>query len=275
VCSFCYHKMPLDEYIRQRGGARVISRILVANNGLAAVKGIRSLRRWCADTFNDSNVLTFVAMVTPEDINSNAEYISLANEVVEVGGEANYNNYANVDVIIECAKRARVHAVWAGWGHASENPELPRKLSQLMPAIQFIGPGSKAMRDLGDKIGSTVLAQSVGVPCVPWSGSGVTCDYSKEGITQEMCDRCCITNMEDARAAARKIGFPLMVKASEGGGGKGIRKVMCEEELEAGFRQVTSEVSGCHVFLMKMACGMRHLEMQVLSVPNFTTACLL
>ena len=267
--------MPLDEYIRQRGGARVISRILVANNGLAAVKGIRSLRRWCADTFNDSNVLTFVAMVTPEDINSNAEYISLANEVVEVGGEANYNNYANVDVIIECAKRARVHAVWAGWGHASENPELPRKLSQLMPAIQFIGPGSKAMRDLGDKIGSTVLAQSVGVPCVPWSGSGVTCDYSKEGITQEMCDRCCITNMEDARAAARKIGFPLMVKASEGGGGKGIRKVMCEEELEAGFRQVTSEVSGCHVFLMKMACGMRNLEMQVLSVPNFTTACLL
>lgn len=242
-----------------------MSRILLANNGLAAVKGIRSLRRWCADTFNDSNAITFVAMVTPEDISSNAEYISLANEVVEVEGEANYNNYANVDVIIECAKRARVHAVWAGWGHASENPELPRKLSQLMPPIQFIGPGSKAMRDLGDKIGSTVLAQSVGVPCVPWSGTGVTCDYEKDGITQEMCDRCCVTSVEQARAAARTIGYPLMVKASEGGGGKGIRKVMREEDLELGFRQVTSEVSGCHVFLMKMAEGMRHLEMQVLA----------
>jgi acetyl-CoA carboxylase / biotin carboxylase 1 len=262
---FFFFMSQLADYVHQRGGARVISRILLANNGLAAVKGIRSLRRWCADTFNDSSALTFVAMVTPEDINSNAEYISLANEVVEVAGEANYNNYANVDVIIECAKRARVHAVWAGWGHASENPELPRKLSQLTPPIQFIGPGCKAMRDLGDKIGSTVLAQSVGVPCVPWSGSGVTCDYSKEGITQEMCDRCCITSLEQARVSAREIGFPLMVKASEGGGGKGIRKVMCEEELEAGFRQVTSEVSGCHVFLMKMATGMRHLEMQVLA----------
>jgi biotin carboxylase len=255
----------LSEFVKESGGKRVISRILVANNGLAAVKGIRSLRRWCADVFNDSNVLTFVAMVTPEDVNANAEYVSLANEVVEVGGEANYNNYANVDVIIECAKRARVHAVWAGWGHASENPELPRKLSLLVPPIQFIGPGTTAMRDLGDKIGSTVLAQSVGVPCVAWSGSGVTCDYKKDGISQELCDRCCITSVDQARAAARNIGYPLMVKASEGGGGKGIRKVMSEEDLESSFRQVTSEVSGCHVFLMKMATGMRHLEMQVLA----------
>ena len=105
----------------------------------------------------------------------------MADQFVEVPGGANNNNYANVALIVEVAERWGVDAVWAGWGHASEVPALPEALARAQPrAIVFIGPSAAPMRALGDKIGSTIIAQSAGVPCIAWNGDGLTCAYSTE-----------------------------------------------------------------------------------------------
>lgn len=94
----------------------------------------------------------------------------MADHYVPVPGGPNNNNYANVELILDIAKRIPVQAVWAGWGHASENPKLPELL--LKNGIAFMGPPSQAMWALGDKIASSIVAQTAGIPTLPWSGSG-------------------------------------------------------------------------------------------------------
>ena len=96
-----------------------------------------------------------------------------------VPGGSNNNNYANIRLIVDIAERTGVQAVWPGWGHASENDRLPELLAATKNKIVWIGPPPEAMRALGDKIGSTLIAQSAGVPCVGWSGSGLTVNYRK------------------------------------------------------------------------------------------------
>jgi acetyl-CoA carboxylase/biotin carboxylase 1 len=131
-------------------------------------------------------------MATPEDLAVNAEYIRMADQVEEVPGGSNANNYANVDLIIDIAERRGVHAVWAGWGHASENPRLPDSLSKT--SIAFMGPPAKAMRDLGDKIASTLVAQSAQVNCVPWNGSEIMINYARDGISEDVYAKVIIGN---------------------------------------------------------------------------------
>ncbi|PLW41443.1 hypothetical protein PCASD_07157 [Puccinia coronata f. sp. avenae] len=163
---------PVTDFVCRKGGHTIITKILIANNGVAAVKEIRSVQKWGYKTFGqDQRVVNFVVMATPEDLKVNADYIQVANQYVKVPGGSNDNNYANVKVIVDVAKRAGVHAVWAGWGHASENPKLPDALSASKQKIVFIGPPGSAMRLLGDKILSTIMAQSAQVPTMAWSGS--------------------------------------------------------------------------------------------------------
>ncbi|KAL6044996.1 acetyl-CoA carboxylase [Balamuthia mandrillaris] len=253
------------EYVQACGGTRVIEKVLIANNGIAAVKEMRSVRRWAYQNFGDEGAVQFVVMATPEDIKANAEYIRMADEFEEVPGGSNINNYANVDLIVDIAERRGVQAVWAGWGHASENPRLPEALSRTKSKIAFLGPPAKAMRDLGDKVCSTILAQSANVSVVPWSGEGITVDYAKDGITDEVVLRATVRSAQEALKALERIGYPAMIKASEGGGGKGIRKVLKEEEVAAAFRQVSSEVPNSPIFIMKMVQNCHHLEVQVLA----------
>lgn len=89
--------------------------MLIANNGIAAVKEIRSVRKWAYETFGDERTVQFTVMATPEDLAANADYIRLADKYVEVPGGTNNNNYANVDLIVDVAERMDVQAVWAGW----------------------------------------------------------------------------------------------------------------------------------------------------------------
>eukprot|EP01133_Synstelium_polycarpum_P019716 gene19716-23611_t len=254
----------VEEYVSALGGNKVIKKVLIANNGLAAAKAIRSVRKWAYSNFGDERIIKFVVMATPEDLKANAEYIRMADQILEVPGGTNNNNYANVDVIVDFAERAGVQAVWAGWGHASENPRLPELLARTATKIAFIGPPMGAMKDLGDKIASTIVAQSARVACVPWSGSGLTVDYAKTGVPEDVCRKATIATIEEARECAERVGFPAMIKASEGGGGKGIRKVTCMEELPASFRQVASEVPGSPIFYMKLVPNARHLEVQII-----------
>jgi len=154
-------------------------------------------------------------------------------------------------------------------GHASENPKLPESLAASPKKIVFIGPPGSAMRSLGDKISSTIVAQHAGVPCIPWSGSGVKdVEVDDQGIVtvnESVYAKGCVTSVKEGLEAAKKIGFPVMVKASEGGGGKGIRKVDREEDFEQLYKAAASEIPGSPIFIMKLAGSARHLEVQLLA----------
>ncbi|XP_019394384.1 PREDICTED: acetyl-CoA carboxylase 2 isoform X3 [Crocodylus porosus] len=259
------------EFVTRFGGNRVIEKVLIANNGIAAVKCMRSIRRWAYEMFRNERAIRFVVMVTPEDLKANAEYIKMADHYVPVPGGANNNNYANVELIVDIAKRIPVQAVWAGWGHASENPKLPELLQKN--GVAFLGPPSDAMWALGDKVASTIIAQTVQIPTLPWSGSGLVAEWSKEDHEQqrtisvplEIYAQGCVKDVDDGLEVAKGIGFPVMIKASEGGGGKGIRKVETAEEFASRFRQVQGEAIGSPIFVMKLAQHARHLEVQVLA----------
>lgn len=234
------------------------------------MKEIRSVRKWAYETFGDERAIQFTVMATPEDLQANAEYIRMADQYVEVPGGTNNNNYANVELIVDVAERTGAHAVWAGWGHASENPHLPESLAASPKKIVFIGPPGSAMRSLGDKISSTIVAQHAKVPCIPWSGTGVDTVYTDPetgivSVDDEIYLRGCSQSPEDGLAKAKTIGFPVMIKASEGGGGKGIRRVDNEADFESRYHQVVGEIPGSPVFIMKLADHARHLEVQLLA----------
>jgi len=216
------------------------------------VKEIRSVRQWSYETFGNERAIEFTVMATPEDLKVNADYIRMADRYIEVPGGTNNNNYANVDLIVDVAERAGVHAVWAGWGHASENPRLPESLHGLKNPIVFIGPPGSAMRSLGDKISSTIVAQHAQVPCMAWSGTGISdTTMSPQGfvtVPDDAYAKACVNSWEEGLERAKKIGFPVMIKASEGGGGKGIRKVDTEESFKNAFGAVLGEVPGSSLF---------------------------
>jgi len=254
----------LEQYVKERGGSRVLKRILIANNGMAATKAILSMRQWAYLELGLDQVFEFVVMATRDDLDANAEFIRLADTFVEVPSGKNVNNYANVDLICETAKAQKVDAVWPGWGHASENPDLPKKLKEL--GVTFIGPPSPVMSVLGDKIAANILAQTAGVPSIPWSGDGLTANLTEEGtIPEETFKKGCVTTAAEAVECAERIGFPVMVKASEGGGGKGIRMCGSKEEIEANFPQVQNEAPpGSPIFVMQLCQGARHIEVQII-----------
>lgn len=254
----------VEEFVEWSEGDHVIKKVLIANNGIGAVKAIRSIRRWAYDTFGNEKIIQFVVMATPDDMKANAEFIRMADIVVDVPGGSNNNNYANVNLICEIAERYQVDAVIPLWGHASENPSLPRSLLKCSRKIVFVGPPEIPMQALGDKIGSTIIAQSAGVPTIAWNGDSIIVDYAKEGISAEVYDKANVKTVEEAMECCLRIGFPVMIKASEGGGGKGIRKVLAAEEVESSFRQVQGEVPGSPIFIMKLAPQSRHLEVQLL-----------
>ncbi|XP_061585098.1 acetyl-CoA carboxylase [Cololabis saira] len=259
------------EFVTRFGGTRVIEKVLIANNGIAAVKCMRSIRRWSYEMFRNERTIRFVVMVTPEDLKANAEYIKMADHYVPVPGGSNNNNYANVELIVDIAKRIPVQAVWAGWGHASENPKLPELLNKA--EITFLGPSSKAMWALGDKVASSIVAQSADIPTLPWSGSGLRTEWTEEdqkggkiiSVPPEVYTKGCVHDVEDGLAGAERIGYPVVIKASEGGGGKGIRKVENSEDFPGFFRQVQAEVPGSPIFIMQLAQHARHLEVQILA----------
>jgi len=261
----------VEDYVRERGGDRPIKKVLIANNGMAATKSILSMRQWAYMELGDERAIQFVAMATPEDLKANAEFVRLADSFVEVPGGKNLNNYANVDVICKVAQEQGVDAVWPGWGHASENPKLPNTCKEL--GIKFIGPTAPVMSVLGDKIAANILAQTANVPSIPWSGSyggpddgPLQAELNEQGtIPDEIFEKATCRTVEEAYEAGRRIGYDvgIMIKASEGGGGKGIRLIYSEDELESAFTQVQNEVIGSPIFLMQLCTNARHIEVQI------------
>jgi acetyl-CoA carboxylase/biotin carboxylase 1 len=154
-------------------------------------------------------------------------------------------------------------------GHASENPKLPESLAASPKKIVFIGPPGSAMRSLGDKISSTIVAQHAKVPCIPWSGTGVdqvlVNEHGIVTVADSVYAKGCVESWQEGLQKAKEIGFPVMIKASEGGGGKGIRKADKEEGFEALYKAAANEIPGSPIFIMKLAGNARHLEVQLLA----------
>nr|POE78090.1 acetyl-coa carboxylase [Quercus suber] len=230
----------VKEFVARNSGRTVISSV--------AVKGISSMRQWAYETFGNERAIAFTVLATPEDLESNAEYIHMADRCVEVGAPVKY-------LLVQ--------------GHASEDPSLPERLADSPFDIMFIGPPASAMQSLGDKISSTIMAQSSGIPCIPWSGDGLNdIGISEDGIAtvaDHVYNKAHAHSADDGLEKARRIGFPVMIKASEGGGGKGIRKVESEQEFDNFYRAVASEVPGSPIMIMKHASRTRHIEVQILA----------
>ena len=255
----------INAFVQQLGGSKAISSILISNNGLAAVKFIRSVRGFALKNLGDERAISLVAMATPEDMRVGAEHIRMADQIVEVPGGSNNNNYANVRLIVEVAQQQKVDAVWPGWGHASEYPDLPAALKAA--GIVFLGPPAEPMAALGDKVGSTILAQAAEVPTLGWSGSAIAVSYEECNgvIPEDIYKKACIERGEEAAAVCEQIGYPVMLKASWGGGGKGIRKVYDSKNVSQIFKQVQAEVPGSPIFAMRLAPRSRHLEVQLVA----------
>ena len=145
-------------------------------------------------------------------------------------------------------KQTGSDAAWVGWGFVAEDPSFAEMCDRI--GVTFIGPSASAMRRLGDKIGSKLLAEEVGVPVAPWS-------------------RGAVDDIEAAHAAAKRIGYPLMLKATAGGGGRGIRMVTSDDDLTDAFDRTRDEAARAFgsgvVFLERLVTGARHVEVQVIA----------
>ncbi|KJP89997.1 hypothetical protein AK88_00453 [Plasmodium fragile] len=253
-------RYPYFNFVKSKNG-KIIKKLLIANNGMAAMKCILSIKEWLFKSFSEENLIKIIVLATEEDITSNAKYISLANKVVKVPPGKNSNNYANVPLIVDIAKKEQVDAVWPGWGHCSENPVLSTMLER--ENIIFIGPTGDVMEALGDKISANILAQSVNVPVVKWSGDSIRVDNFEKKISEDIYNKSTIHSLDECIKECQRIGYPVMIKASQGGGGKGIRKVENEVEIKKAYTQVQMELPNSPIFLMKVCNNVRHIEIQV------------
>ena len=189
--------------------------------------------------------LTTIALYT--DAERNAMFVREADEAYPLG-PASARPYLDHAKLEAALREVRADAVWVGWGFVAEDAGFAELCGRL--GVTFIGPSAEAMRTLGDKIGSKLIAEEVGVPVAPWS-------------------RGPLDSLEDARAAADRIGYPLMLKATAGGGGRGIRLVRSDAELDEAYGLTRDEALRAFgngtVFLESLVTGARHVEVQVIA----------
>jgi propionyl-CoA carboxylase alpha chain len=214
----------------------MFKKILIANRGEIACRVMRTARRMGIKT---------VAVYSEADVD--ALHVRMADEAVAIGGARSSESYLNIERILEACHRAGAEAVHPGYGFLSENAEFSAALERA--GIVFVGPPPKAIAAMGDKIESKKLASKAKVSTVP----------GHLGV---------IPDAEAARKIAREIGYPVMIKASAGGGGKGMRIAHTEGELKEGFRSAQSEARSSfgddRVFIEKYIEEPRHIEIQVL-----------
>ena len=214
----------------------MFSKILVANRGEVAVRIIRACREMGIET---------VAVYSEADRNSLPA--ALADERICIGASSAAESYLNQKNIISAALAMGANAIHPGYGFLSENAEFAALCEEN--GITFIGPDSKVLEAMGDKDHSRQLMKEIGVPVVP--GTEILKDAA------------------EAKERAKEIGYPLLIKATAGGGGKGIRVVWKEDELENAFyaasREAESAFGNGDVFLEKYLTSVRHVEMQVLA----------
>ena len=213
----------------------MFKKILIANRGEIALRVIRACR--------EMGIIT-VAVFSEAD--RNGLHVLLADEAYFIGPPQSNESYLKMDKIIEVAKKAKVDAIHPGYGFLSENAQFARKLKDA--GITFIGPTPKNIELMGDKLSAKDLMAKAGVPIVPGSLGAVP-------------------DLEEAQKVCEEIGFPIIIKASSGGGGKGMRIVNKKEELSSAFRACCSEglsyFGNSEVYIEKYISSPKHIEIQV------------
>ena len=211
-------------------------KVLIANRGEIAVRIIRTLREMG---------------VTPVAVYSDADraalHVRMADEAARIGTAPSSDSYLRIDRIVDAALAHGAEAIHPGYGFLSENAEFAAACERAR--IVFIGPSAESIRKMGSKTAARELAAKAGAPVVPGTRHG-------------------LRNGEEACGYAREFGFPVMLKAVAGGGGKGMRRVDRESELESSFRDASSEAERAFgdgaVYLEKLIESPRHIEIQVL-----------
>jgi acetyl/propionyl-CoA carboxylase alpha subunit/acetyl-CoA carboxylase carboxyltransferase component len=215
-------------------------RIAVVNRGEAAARVIRAVAELRRERGAD---LTSIALHTEAE--RSAFFVRQADEAHQLRPTAG-NPYLDYDALAAALKETEADAVWVGWGFVAEHAEFA-DLCQAM-GITFIGPSGDMIRTLGDKIGAKLLAEKVGVPVAAWSNGPVD-------------------TLDEAKAHGAEIGYPLLIKATAGGGGRGIRRVTSEDELAEAFERARQEGEKSFgdptVFMEKLVTSARHVEVQV------------
>ena len=214
----------------------MIRKLLVANRGEIARRVFRTCR--------DMGVAT-VAVYSDADVD--APFVREADEAVPLGGLLPSESYLRGDRVIEAALLVGADAVHPGYGFLAEVPALPRACAEA--GLRFVGPPADVMEAVGDKVTAREAAERAGVPVVPGTGR--------------------VRDVAVAEAAAEEIGYPVLLKASAGGGGRGIRMVTTAEELRKGFPQASAEAEAAFgdggMFIEKCIQQPRHVEVQIMA----------
>ena len=221
-------------------------KILIANRGEIACRIIKTAKKMGIKT---------VAVYSEAD--SNSLHVQMADEAVLLGSPMASDSYLNIDKVINAAKKTGANYVHPGYGFLSENATFAEKLEK--EGITLIAPPVDAIKKMGDKIESKKIAKKAGVNVVP----------GYDGI---------IKDADEAVKIATKIGFPVMVKASAGGGGKGMRMVTCAEDVKDAFETATNEAINSfgdgRIFIEKFIQNPRHIEIQVIGDKFGNVVCL-
>ncbi len=215
----------------------MFDKILIANRGEIAVRIIRACHKLGIST---------VAIYSKADKDS--LHVMLADEAIMVGSEKSADSYLNMENIISAAVITKAEAIHPGFGFLSENAEFATLCEKC--GIKFIGPSGKVISKMGDKATARKIAQKAGVSVVPGS----------EGI---------LKSVPEALELAEEIGYPVLVKASSGGGGRGMRIVTCAEEMENMFNAAKSEAKNAFgddsLYMEKFIIDPKHIEVQILA----------
>ncbi|MEM6535966.1 MAG: acetyl/propionyl/methylcrotonyl-CoA carboxylase subunit alpha [Pseudomonadota bacterium] len=214
----------------------MFEKILIANRGEIAVRVIKTCRR-----------LDIKTVVVYSDADAASLAVQMADEAVHIGGAPASESYLVIDKIIDAAKQTGAQAIHPGFGFLSENPEFPKRLEKA--GLSFIGPNAGAIKAMGDKISSKKLAAEAGVSTVP----------GHMGL---------IESTNEAVKISKDIGYPVMIKASAGGGGKGIRIAHSDKDVKEGYPAVKAEAAAAfgddRIFIEKFILEPRHIEIQVM-----------
>ena len=212
----------------------MFSSVLIANRGEIACRVIRTCRK-----------LGVEAVAVYSDADAKALHVQMADRAINIGGAPAAESYLNVRALIKAAKKAKAEAVHPGYGFLSENPAFVGAVEQA--GLAFIGPSAAVIEQMGDKVMARKLAKEAGVPVIP-------------GTEGEIAD-------DEAPAAAEEIGFPLMIKAADGGGGMGIRIVREPAELAGALERARSQAQGAfgssRVYIERRIENGSHVEVQV------------
>ena len=220
----------------------MFNKILIANRGEIAVRIIRACKEWGIST-----------VAIHSDVDKDSMHVRLADESVCVGSHQPINSYLNIPAIMSAIELTGSEAVHPGYGFLSENYEFAKILEENK--IKFIGPSSKLIKMMGDKIQAKKIAKEYGLPIIEGSDGGVS-------------------DKDEAKKISENIGYPVLIKAAGGGGGKGMKIIKNSQEFENLFLTAKSEAKkyfgNDEVYIEKFFQNPRHIEVQILSGKNRT-----